>query len=127
MKSQNNRVTRIPRPVHGRGANSNPANRFEMIEYEPAEEIDHPEKPLPKTQLFRDTSKSILAYNESPDLGFAASLNPYRGCEHGCIYCYARTYHEYLGLSAGLDFETKIFVKEKAHELLRHELSSPRC
>src|SRR5690606_3213267 len=70
--------------------------------------------------------RSIIARNESPDVGFDASINPYRGCSHGCIYCYARPTHEYLGLSAGLDFETRIFVKEDAPALLRRELSSPR-
>src|SRR5262249_55421391 len=72
----------------------------------------------------RDTSRTIIAYNDSPDVGFAASINPYRGCAHGCPYCYARPTHEYLGFSAGLDFETKILVKENAPELLRRELSS---
>src|SRR5205807_522460 len=74
----------------------------------------------------KDTSRSIIAYNQSPDVGFSASINPYRGCEHGCSYCYARPYHEYLGFSAGLDFESKIMVKEDAPELLRHELTSPK-
>src|SRR5262249_20381462 len=73
-----------------------------------------------------DLSRSIIATNDSPDVGFDASINPYRGCEHGCGYCYARPYHEYLGFSAGLDFETKILVKEDAPELLRCELTSPR-
>jgi DNA repair photolyase len=75
--------------------------------------------------FLRDTSRSIIARNDSPDVGFDASINPYRGCEHGCIYCYARPYHEYLGLSSGLDFETKILVKENAPELLRRELTAP--
>jgi len=78
------------------------------------------------TLFLRDDSRSIIARNESPDVPFDASINPYRGCEHGCIYCYARNYHEYLGFSAGLDFETRILVKEDAPELLRHELGSPR-
>ena len=68
----------------------------------------------------------MIAYNDSPDVGFDASVNPYRGCEHGCIYCYARPTHEYLGFSAGLDFETRILVKEDAPELLRKELASPK-
>lgn len=87
------------------------------------------EEPLPRplaTQFLRDESRSIVARNESPDVPFAVSINPYRGCEHGCSYCYARTYHEYLGFSAGLDFETRILVKEKAPELLRAELDSPK-
>jgi DNA repair photolyase len=77
-----------------------------------------------QTQFFADSSKSIIAYNDSPDVGFDASVNPYRGCEHGCVYCYARPTHEYLGFSAGLDFETKIMVKDDAPELLRKQLSS---
>ena len=80
----------------------------------------------PPTEYLPDLSKSIIAKNDSPDVGFEVSLNPYRGCEHGCIYCYARPTHEYLGFSAGLDFETKIMVKHDAPELLRKALSSPR-
>ncbi|HUI06371.1 MAG TPA: PA0069 family radical SAM protein [Verrucomicrobiae bacterium] len=114
----NHRVTR------GRGAAENPPNRFEQIVYERDAEWNEPDDPAPKTQFFRDATASIITYNNSPDVGFDASLNPYRGCEHGCIYCYARPYHEYLGFSAGLDFETKIVVKENAPELLRRELSS---
>src|SRR5205814_4999455 len=85
-----------------------------------------PDEPAPPTQFFKDNSDSIINYNDSPDVGFEASINPYRGCEHGCIYCYARPFHEYLGFSAGLDFETKIMVKENAPELLRRELASPK-
>jgi DNA repair photolyase len=88
---------------------------------------EHEEDPPPrKTQYFRDGTKSIITRNNSPDVGFETSLNPYRGCEHGCIYCYARPTHEYLGFSAGLDFESKIVVKMDAPELLREELGSPR-
>src|SRR5436190_1722629 len=82
--------------------------------------------PGPATQFFRDTSRSVIARNDSSDVGFSASINPYRGCEHGCIYCYARPTHEYLGFSAGLDFETRIMVKEDAPELLREELMAPK-
>ena len=112
-------------PLRGRGSNMNPKNRFEAVErvFEPPEYSD--ETPSPATQFLPDHSKSIIAYNDSPDVGFDASINPYRGCEHGCIYCYARPTHEYLGFSSGLDFETKIMVKEDAPELLRKELSSP--
>lgn len=104
----------------------NPKNRFERIEVEPdLDELEGEEQP-PETTYLRDHSRSIIARNDSPDIGFDASINPYRGCSHGCIYCYARPTHEYLGLSAGLDFESKILVKEGASELLRQELSSPR-
>ena len=119
--------------VQGRGASENPPNRFENLwldsQCEGAGEAGFwpdDEKPAPRTEFFRETAKSILAHNQSPDIGFDTSVNPYRGCEHGCIYCYARPTHEYLGFSAGLDFETKIIVKENAPELLRKELSSPR-
>lgn len=115
-----------PRPVRGRGSASNPKNRFESIEriLEPADDTD--ETSSPQTQFFPDTTKSIIAYNDSPDVGFDASINPYRGCEHGCVYCYARPTHEFLGFSSGLDFETRIMVKEDAPEFLRQELSSPK-
>src|SRR5207249_8672341 len=82
--------------------------------------------PLPRTQFLKDTTSTLITCNNSPDVGFEASINPYRGCEHGCIYCYARPFHEYLGFSSGLDFETKIMVKENAPKLLREELSSPK-
>jgi DNA repair photolyase len=112
------------RGIHGRGAAENPRNRFERVERVP-EPIDahDAEQPLPVTQFLPDASKSIVARNNSPDVGFDASVNPYRGCEHGCAYCYARPTHEYLGFSAGLDFETRIMVKHDAPELLRRELS----
>ena len=113
-------------PIRGRGSATNPANRFDRMDYVPDEEHGAIDQPKPKTQLFRDRSKSIITYNDSPDVGFNAAVNPYRGCEHGCIYCYARPTHEYLGWSAGLDFETKIMVKEDAPQLLRKELSSDR-
>ena len=109
-----------------RGAAQNPPNRFETIHLERDGEWNPEEDPLPRTQFLKDSSKSIIAYNDSPDIGFEASVNPYRGCEHGCIYCYARPFHEYLGFSSGLDFETKIMVKENAPQLLREELSSPK-
>jgi DNA repair photolyase len=109
-----------------RGAAANPPNRFEKIHLERDEDWNPEEDPLPRTQFLKDSSKSIIAYNDSPDIGFEASVNPYRGCEHGCIYCYARPFHEYLGFSSGLEFETKIMVKENAPKLLREELSSPK-
>ncbi|HEV2691626.1 MAG TPA: PA0069 family radical SAM protein [Verrucomicrobiae bacterium] len=109
-----------------RGALENPANRFEKIFLEPDADWNPDEDVLPRTQFLTDHSATVISHNKSPDLGFGASLNPYRGCEHGCIYCYARPTHEYLGFSAGLDFETKIMVKTRAPELLRAELSSPK-
>jgi DNA repair photolyase len=112
-----------PPPVRGRGSVSNPKNRFEAIHSVPELPNDNDAISLPQTQFFLDSSKSLIAYNDSPDVGFNASINPYRGCEHGCVYCYARPTHEYLGFSSGLDFETKIMVKEDAPELLRNELS----
>lgn len=115
------------RPViRGRGAAENPPNRFETLSYVRDPDDVDAESPAPETQFVKDPSRSLIAYNESPDVGFEASINAYRGCEHGCSYCYARPTHEYLGFSAGLDFETKILVKENAPALLRRELSSPR-
>jgi DNA repair photolyase len=113
-------------PIRGRGASSNPANRFELIHYERDEIASEDESPSPATRFYRDHSRSILVSNDSPDVGFEVSINPYRGCENGCIYCYARPTHEYLGFSAGLDFETKILVKEDAPALLRKELAAPK-
>ncbi len=112
--------------VHGRGASDNPPNRFEELHLDYDKENPSPEDPVPTTQIFKDRSQSLITYNDSPDVGFNASINVYRGCEHGCIYCYARPTHEYLGFSAGLDFETKLMVKENAPELLRKELSSKK-
>ena len=111
--------------IQGRGASSNTTDRFSALTYEAEpEDFDNYEddKPRLKTEIFQDHSKSIVTENKSPDLGFNFSINAYRGCEHGCAYCYARPTHEYLGYSAGLDFESKIFVKEKAPELLREAL-----
>ncbi|MEB3287952.1 MAG: PA0069 family radical SAM protein [Vampirovibrionales bacterium] len=114
----------------GRGALINPTGRFEKIELSRYQEEMTPEwlealeNTDRKTQYFKDHTQSIVTFNDSPDVGFDASINPYRGCEHGCIYCYARPTHEYLGLSAGLDFESKIFVKTDAAGLLRKKLAS---
>lgn len=123
--------------MRARGTSRNPANRFETLRYtrtppalgaadagvwddaEPEPDSD------PRTELLADASRSIVATNESPDVGFDASVNPYRGCEHGCIYCYSRPTHETLGFSAGLDFETRILVKRSAPELLARRLSAP--
>jgi DNA repair photolyase len=126
-------INETPPPVpaiRGRGASWSPGNRFEklhvdlgdadLVQVNPGDE-----PPRRETQFFRDDTKSIITRNNSPDVGFETSLNPYRGCEHGCIYCYARPTHEYLGFSAGLDFESKIMVKMAAPGLLRCELESP--
>lgn len=112
--------------IPGRGSPVNPPNRFEPLILEPDPDCPPEERPHPRTQFFFDASESILSRNDSPDVPFTYGLNPYRGCEHGCAYCFARPYHEYLGWSSGLDFESKILVKLRAPELLRRELSSPR-
>lgn len=114
--------------IRGRGASYNPPNRFDQISFEPDDDWKDPDDPNPyrKTHYYRDLSRTVIARNDSPDVGFVASVNPYRGCSHGCIYCFARPTHEYFGLSAGLDFETKIFVKDDAPELLRQALANPR-
>jgi DNA repair photolyase len=129
---------RVARPrsrarLIARGSADNPANRFERLAYaEDPEFVDESGDgedggaPAFPTRYYRDPSRTLLARNESPDIGFDVSLNPYRGCEHGCVYCYARPTHEYLGLSAGLDFETHILVKEDAPALLEKALGSPR-
>ncbi|MEM0896778.1 MAG: PA0069 family radical SAM protein [Verrucomicrobiota bacterium] len=115
----------------GRGITGGAGNRFERHEIEinwgAVEEIarideDFDPSPL-RTAVYRDDSQTIISRNDSPDINFGASVNPYRGCEHGCAYCYARPYHEYLGFNAGIDFETKLMAKERAPELLRTELS----
>ncbi|PYK21179.1 MAG: radical SAM protein, partial [Verrucomicrobia bacterium] len=118
--------------IRGRGASWSPANRFEKLHVDLNDpdvvdvDLETEERPRRGTQYFRDETKSVITRNNSPDVGFETSLNPYRGCEHGCIYCYARPTHEYLGFSAGLDFESKIMVKTNAPELLHAELESPR-
>ncbi len=116
-----------PSHIRGRGTGLNPKNRFEELDVEVERENDLPGSPCagPATRFYRDASKSILVENDSPDIPFTFSVNPYRGCEHGCVYCYARPYHEYVGFSAGLDFESKILVKEDAPRLLRAELMKP--
>lgn len=119
----------MPQPAEkfrGRGVTSNPTNRFVSIASECFEDYDPSEDPAPRTQFIPDATASLISYNDSPDIPFTASLNVYRGCEHGCAYCYARPFHEYLGYSPGLDFETKIIVKYNAPELLRQELASPK-
>jgi DNA repair photolyase len=117
-------MARYRDPLRGRGTNAAPPNRFETAHFEPDAEtgFDDEEAPDPRTQYIADASRSALAHNQSPDVGFDTSINPYRGCTHGCVYCYARPTHEYLGFSAGLDFETKVVVKHALPELLRGEL-----
>ncbi|HEU4884846.1 MAG TPA: PA0069 family radical SAM protein, partial [Longimicrobium sp.] len=115
--------------LRGRGAPQNPKNRFVDSEYvADGDWLDTlpDDEPGPRTELLRDHTRGIISRNDSPDIPFETSVNPYRGCEHGCIYCFARPTHEYLGFSAGLDFETRILVKHEAPELLRRELASPR-
>ncbi len=117
--------------ARGRGTGLNPSGRFERmsVEVDPdwLDEETGPDvlHPRPKTEYWVDSSREILAKNDSPDIPFTYSVNPYRGCEHGCSYCYARPYHEYLGLSAGLDFESRILVKQDAPRLLEAHLSKP--
>jgi DNA repair photolyase len=125
-----------PEPVRqrltrkGRGATLNPPVRFESRHAEPFDDgWSAPGSPAPprpvETTLIRDASRSAIAWNDSPDIGFDRAVNPYRGCEHGCIYCYARPSHAYLGFSPGLDFETKIVFKPDIASLLEREISRP--
>lgn len=116
----------ISRSIKGRGSTANPPNRFETAHRVPVAEGWEEDEAGPATEIIPDCSRTLIAYNDSPDVGFDASINPYRGCEHGCAYCYARPTHEYLGFSAGLDFETKLMVKNDAPALLRKELDHPR-
>ncbi|MGD8310700.1 MAG: PA0069 family radical SAM protein [Chromatiales bacterium] len=121
-----------PGPRRGRGAVSNPDNRYAAVRYEAFDDgwadADPAAEPL-RTQLTVDTSRTVITRNDSPDVPFDRSINPYRGCEHGCVYCYARPSHAWLGLSPGLDFETRLFYKPRAAELLQQELARPgyRC
>lgn len=114
-------------PFKGRGTSLNPTSRFEAAQHEHFEDgwniEDEPARP--RTSLIRDTTRSIITRNDSPDICFSQSVNPYRGCEHGCIYCFARPSHAYLGFSPGLDFETQIVFKPEAPRLLEKELSRP--
>lgn len=121
----NTRVTPTT-AIIGRGPLINPPNRFERLRVEPDPDAPPEEQPNPRTQFFHDGTQSLLTRNDSPDVGFEYGFNVYRGCEHGCAYCFARPFHEYLGWSSGIDFETKILVKLRAPELLRAELSAPR-
>lgn len=121
-------MTTPRREPKGRGAHGNPVHRFgEPTHVRDLEHVEHDEEYLasladPRTEYIADHSRSVVSENTSPDVGFRYSVNPYRGCQHGCSYCYARPYHEYLGHGAGLDFETKIYVKHDAPQLLREFL-----
>ncbi|SHH95185.1 PA0069 family radical SAM protein [Pollutimonas bauzanensis] len=116
-------------PIKGRGSVSNRTSRFEQLQREPFDDEwaqpDQDAAPRPATTVSLETAKSIISRNDSPDIHFEQSINPYRGCEHGCIYCYARPTHAYLNHSPGLDFETRLYAKRNAAELLRKELSKP--
>jgi DNA repair photolyase len=119
------------RPRKGRGAVGNPTPRFDRESRAAVDDgwrqaDDEGDPPPIATTVTPDQSRSIIARNDSPDISFEQSINPYRGCEHGCIYCFARPTHAYLGLSPGLDFETRLFAKFKAAELLRAELAHPK-
>jgi DNA repair photolyase len=121
----------LPPARKGRGAAINPPNRFEAQSQAPfddgwrTQDADFADLPPLPTTLIRDASRSVIAYNQSPDIGFDRSVNPYRGCEHGCVYCYARPSHAYLGYSPGLDFETKLLFKPDVADLLEKELRKP--
>ncbi len=119
-----------PVPLKGRGAVTNLQGRYELNDREAFDDgwvsASEDDRPPLKTQVFEERAKSILTRNASPDIPFSVSLNPYRGCEHGCIYCFARPTHSYLGLSPGLDFESRIYAKINAPELLQRELSKKR-
>lgn len=111
--------------ITGRGSHFNPANRFSRIAYEPDPDASPDNRGSVRTEYYADNSKSVVTENNSPDVPFRFSVNPYRGCSHGCSYCFARPTHEYLDLGAGLDFETKIFVKHRAPDLFRDWLRRP--
>ena len=118
---------RVITHLKGRGTAANPEGRFESTRHEAFDDgwARDDDASKPATEVTVERAKSIIARNDSPDIPFDQSINPYRGCEHGCVYCYARPTHGYLELSAGLDFETKLFVKTNAAELLRQELARP--
>ena len=118
-----------PQPYKGRGAGRNPEGRFETLRrdhFDDGWDVPPAEDPArPQTIVTPEQAKSIITRNDSPDVPFTYSINPYRGCLHGCIYCYARPSHAYLELSPGLDFETRLFAKVNAADRLREELARP--
>lgn len=113
-------------PIKGRGSAENPKNRFRDVEMKYDIDTETGQINRPKTTLLKDHTGGIISTNNSPDIGFDVSVNPYRGCEHGCVYCYARPTHEFLGMSLGLDFESKIVVKYDAPRLLREALANKK-
>lgn len=122
-------MTTFPQQIRGRGARSNATGRYEAQVREIFDDgwtRDDEDLPRLATTVSPEKARTIIARNNSPDVGFSASINPYRGCEHGCVYCYARPAHAYMGLSPGLDFESKLFFKPDAARLLERELSHPR-
>jgi len=118
----------IGHEARGRGAQTNQSGRFEPHQYARIDDGWHGLEDLPtlQTHVTEETTRKIITTNSSPDIGFDQSINPYRGCEHGCTYCFARPTHAYMGLSPGLDFESKLFAKTNASTSLRRELSSPK-
>jgi DNA repair photolyase len=120
-------IRQPPARIKGRGAASNTEGRFETVCKQAEDDgwFRESEEVRPPTQVTEERARSIISHNDSPDVSFTSSINPYRGCEHGCIYCYARPSHGYLNLSAGLDFETKLFAKTNGPEQLRAELAKP--
>jgi len=132
MKAGEDAARAVPIAFKGRGAADNPQCRFDGRGREACDdgwETEDEEARAPRTEVTLTRARSIISRNDSPDIPFSQSINPYQGCEHGCVYCYARPSHAYLGLSPGLDFETKLFAKVNAAQLLRAELSRPdyRC
>ena len=120
------KLTSLPQLERGRGAHSNPSSRFDQHQTAYLDDGWESLSELPRlrTEIFTETPKTIITRNTSPDISFDRSINPYRGCEHGCVYCYARPSHAYMGLSPGLDFESKLFIKPNAAALLREELTA---
>jgi hypothetical protein len=120
------KLSRLPQLERGRGAAINPAGRFEAYSESYVDDGWDSLSDIPRlrTEIFTESPKTIITRNQSPDISFDRSINPYRGCEHGCVYCYARPAHAYMGLSPGLDFESKLFIKPNAAALLREELTA---